>query len=275
MTASDHGLTSDRFLLRPLSLEDLEDLKGILADPDIVKMLLGDSSTAAGLDLEARRWIDPPETWAACGYGSWGLYDRSGQLGQTGQLDRKGALLGLVAAGPPLLPESAGPEIFYFLGKACRGKGVAREAVIRMCRYLFEDLGAPALEATIFAELNPGSVGLATRLGLRPVGRVSLRDHGLDDARLRELLTFDRWRVTQASPENLEAVLQEAAFRIGQTLAEGVSSQAAEREALTAACQGKGLELDRLGEVIEQRLSAGMAAPGMALYRVLRKDFTP
>ena len=212
---ADFDLQSERFALRPARMRHLDDLEGILSDPDVVKMLLGDASTPQGVAKEAAKWIDDPGDWTRLGYGSWGIFDRTGELGDA---DR---LLGIAAASPSLAGLGEGPEIFYFVKRACWGKGIAGEAVTRMCGHLFDSVQVQALEASIFAELNPGSVRLAQKLGMRPAGRVSLRSHGLDDERIQEIVSFDLWRVRTAPVERVHDALAEASFRIGQTLAEG------------------------------------------------------
>lgn len=268
---ADFELQTERFALRPAREHHLEDLKGILSDPDIVKMLLGNVSTPQGVEREAVKWIDDESDWARHGFGSWGIFDKTGAFGKP---DR---MLGVAAASPSLAGLGEGPEIFYFVMRNCSGRGVAGEAVTCMCRYLFDRVQVPALEASIFAELNPGSVRLAKKLGMRPSGRVSLRSHGLDDARFQEIVAFDLWRVRTAPSEAIGDVLAEAAFRIGQTLAEGFGSMSARRSELldSLAARAHDLPSHRYSdaELIDRELEKGSQARGLALYRVYRRDF--
>ena len=261
-------LESERFDLRPAGVPQLDGLKEILSDPEVVKMLLGDVSTPEGIEKEALKWIDDEPFWSRHRLGSWGIFDRNGAFG------RPDGLLGIAAASPPMAGLGEGPEIFYFLRPACWGKGVAFETVQRMCRYLFDDLQVPALEASIFAEVNPGSVRLAGKLGFRTAGRVSLRDHGLGDARLQEIVDFDLWRVRTAAPETLQDTLIEAAFRIGQTLAEELGSfegrKAALLDALPPGIRG---DPSSVADLIGHQLERGKQARGLALYRAYRQDF--
>ena len=261
-------LESERFDLKPAGARQLHDLKKILSDPEVVKMLLGDVSTPEGIEKEALKWIDDAEYWARHRFGSWGIFDRDGAFG------RPDGLLGIAAASPPMAVRGESPEIFYFLQSTCWGKGVAFEATQRMCRYLFDDLQVPALEASIFAEVNPGSVRLAGKLGFRAAGRVSLRDHGLDDARLQEIVDFDLWRIRTAAPEALQDTLSEAAFRIGQTLAEDLGSLDGQKvgllEVLPKDVRG---DPSAAADLIDRQLQQGMQARGLALYRAYRRDF--
>jgi ribosomal-protein-alanine N-acetyltransferase len=268
---SDWLLDSERLVLRPLTPDDLDRLCGILADPEIVKMLLGDISSAEGVEKEARKWIDDADFWQRNRFGSWGIHDGSGTIAPGD------ALLGIVAASPPLGSLGQGPEIFYFLKREFWGRGIAGEAASRVCRYLFDDLKAPAVEASIFAEANPGSVRVARKLGMRPAGRISLRDHGLDDGRIAEIVRFDIWRVRTAPAENLHQTVSEAAFRVGQTVAEGFgAAEGRKAEFLqTLAARDDAVQIDR--QAFSDRISAAMErgtdAKGLALYRVLREEF--
>lgn len=268
---ADFDLQTERFSLQPAGQRHVEDLKGILSDPTVVKMLLGNASTPQGTAKEAAKWIDDPVDWTRLGYGSWGIFDRTGEIGEAERL------LGIAAASPSLAGFGEGLEIFYFVARDCWGKGVAVEAVTCMCRYLFDRVQVPALEASIFAELNPGSVRLAQKLGMRPAGRVSLRSHGLDDERIQEIVSFDLWRVRTAPVEAVRDVLAEAAFRIGQTLAEGFGAMSARRSELldSLAAREHDLPSHRYAdaELIDRKLENGTKARGLALYRVYRKDF--
>lgn len=269
--AEDFVLRAERVVLRPASERHIAALQEIVADPDVVKTLLGDVSKPEFVEAEARKWIDEAESWQEKRYGCWGIFDRAGAFGETD------GLLGIAAADKALSDVSDGLEIFYFLARRCWGKGVAFEAAARMGRYLFDDLQVPTLEAAIFAEVNPGSVRIVEKLGMRPAGRVSLRHHGLDDDRLRALAAFDLWRVRTAPPVSLNETLAEAAHRAGQILAEGCGSLEVSRADLRDALASRALA-DRnrqrvLTDSIDQQLAAGMAAKGMALYRVYRDDF--
>ena len=87
-------------------------------------------------------------------------------------------------------------------------------------------------------------------------------------------MCFDLWRVRTAPQERLPETLAEAAFRIGQTLAEGLGDQEDRKAALVAALAGRALaEKDAAAALIDSRLAEGRAARGLALYRVARQDF--
>ena len=253
---SEHRLESARLTLRPLTEADLPEMKTrLFSEPQVVKTLLGDISTPAALDAQARLWVDPPEAWDRRAYGAWGVFDKADRL------------LGLVAADDPIDDLGQGPEIFYLFAPETWGQGIGSEATALMCDHLFERLKAPALEALIFAELNPGSVRLAEKLGMTAIGRVPIVGHHLDETRARETQAFDLWYLEQAAPADLPQVARHAAFRIGQFLGEGIGSQAELTQALVAAAG------PAYREIIEERLAAGKASPGMAHYRVSRAAY--
>ncbi|MEM7223811.1 MAG: GNAT family N-acetyltransferase [Pseudomonadota bacterium] len=253
---SRHVLKSARLTLRPLTEADLPEMKArLFSEPEVVKTLLGDISTLEALEAQARLWLDGPDAWAQNGFGAWGVYSKDS------------VLLGLVAADQAIAEIGQGPEIFYLFAPTVWGKGVGSEATALMCNYLFEVLEQPALEALIFAELNPGSVRLAEKLGMTLVGRVPIVGHHLTEARARETQAFDLWRLETAAPDQAARTLEETAFRIGQFLGEGIGSRDELTEALIAVAGPASRQ------IVEQRVAAGMASPGMAHYRVSRAAY--
>ena len=222
----------------------------------MVKTLLGDISTPESLDAQARLWVDAPEAWVRRGYGAWGVFDRDD---------------GLLAWLRPMMPcrRSAKARRSSTSSRrrfGAKGSAGARRSALR-CDHLFERLNAQALEALIFAELNPGSVRLAEKLGMTLIGRVPIVGHHLTERRARETQDFDLWRLEHTPPDQSQRTLEEAAFRIGQFLGEGIGSRAEMTEALLAAAGGSNRQF------IEERLAAGMATPGLAHYRVTRAAY--
>lgn len=272
MAPATYIIETDRLILRPLLPEHLDQLEAILSEPDVVKTLLGDTSTPEAVRAYAEAWIVEPNFWEAHDFGYWGVFDRTGELGVTD------ALVGLVGANEPHPEMGEGPEIDYFLAPHVWGKGIGSEAVRRLCDYLFGVVGLPALEALVFAELNPASVRLAEKVGMRFVGRLPLVGHYLTQQRARETMEFDVWRVREASAQRAGEVLSEAAFRIGQLLAEGVWSR---KEAISglfdasnhAGFDGK-LEEQDVKDLINARIMEGSEAKGVSQYRVRRSEYT-
>ncbi|MER6447220.1 GNAT family N-acetyltransferase [Streptomyces venezuelae] len=66
------------------------------------------------------------------------------------------------------------PSIGYWIGRSGRGQGVATEAVVRICRWGFEDLGLPVI--TWMARVgNEASRAVALKAGFRMEGTLRLR----------------------------------------------------------------------------------------------------
>ncbi|MBW5484268.1 GNAT family N-acetyltransferase [Streptomyces bambusae] len=66
------------------------------------------------------------------------------------------------------------PSIGYWIGKSARGQGIATEAVIRICRWGFEDLGLPVI--TWMARVgNDASRAVALKAGFQMEGTLRLR----------------------------------------------------------------------------------------------------
>jgi len=164
-------LDTKRLRLRPLTQSDLDSLVQIVANPDVVKTMLGDVSTSELTRSYAQGWIYPDDFWNEHQYGFWGVVDRYGTFGPVGRV------VGVVGADVPPLEVGQGPEVYYIFAQDVWRKGVAREAVHRMFDYLFDVIGLSALEALVFAERNPGSVRLLEKMGMRLVGRLPCLNH--------------------------------------------------------------------------------------------------
>lgn len=271
MSPPSYILETDRLILRPLGLEHMDQLEAILSEPDVVKTLLGDASTPEGVQALAKVWISEPGFWDAHDYGNWGVFDGASEFGGPD------ALVGLVGANEPHPVMGEGPEIDYFLTPHVWGKGIGSEAVRRMCDYLFGVIGVPALEALVFAELNPASVRLAEKVRMRFVGRLPIVGHHLSEERARETMEFDIWRVREAPRQRAKEVLGEASFRVGQLLAEGVWSKREATLGLLGASEQAGL-CSKLGEqgvkdFIDARIMEGHEAKGVSQYRVRHGEY--
>ena len=163
-----------------------------------------------------------------------------------------------------------GPEIYYAFAQDTWGRGVATEAVRAVIEHLIRDQGVAAVEALILSGLNPASTRLAERLGMTLVGRYSIADYvGREGG---PTLRYEVWRVETAPPEKAQPNLEEAAFKVGQFVADGVESQAAAASALHRAARANGL-VARLGDgavgrLIDARLEAGVADTGWLHYRL-------
>ncbi|MEM7222627.1 MAG: GNAT family N-acetyltransferase [Pseudomonadota bacterium] len=250
-------LTTKRFELRPMTAADAPKLADLGADPDVVKNLIFDWSTPA-LRLEiAKFWIRHHQETDL-----WGV------------IDRDQVFVGFLAVDETLPESGQGPEIYYAFRQDRWGQGVASEVVRAGISHLFAEQGAAAVEALVLAGLNPASIELLEKLGMKLVGRYPLADYV--GSACRPTMDYEVWRVANAPPERAEQTLQEAAFKIGQFVADGISSKAEMAAALERAAAGLA---NRLGEetvqrLINQHLEAGLTEAGWLHYRVLPTTFS-
>jgi RimJ/RimL family protein N-acetyltransferase len=252
-------LETERFDLRPMAEADAPLLADLGADPDVVKTLICDWSTAERRHEIAKYWIEKNQE-----FGIWGVHDREGAPGEPGRF------VGFVGADEPLPTVGLGPEIYYAFAQETWGKGVATEAVRAVIEHLIRDQGVAAVEALILSGLNPASTRLAERLGMTLVGRYSLADYAGSEC--GPTIGYEVWRVETASREKAQVNLEEAAFKIGQFVADGVETKAAAAAALKKAARANGLAArmgdESLGHLIDARLAAGMADSGWLHYRL-------
>ncbi|MFD6227005.1 GNAT family N-acetyltransferase [Streptomyces sp. NPDC060232] len=66
------------------------------------------------------------------------------------------------------------PSVGYWIGKNARGQGIATEALARICRWAFDDLGAPIIVWTANVG-NEASRAVAVKTGFKMEGTLRLR----------------------------------------------------------------------------------------------------
>ncbi|MFF4647761.1 GNAT family N-acetyltransferase [Streptomyces sp. NPDC001389] len=85
------------------------------------------------------------------------------------------------------------PSIGYWIGQGARGQGIATEAVVRICRWGFEDLGLPIIAWTANVG-NEASRAVAAKAGFQMEGTLRLRSMSqgaLRDCRVGSLLPHE------------------------------------------------------------------------------------
>jgi ribosomal-protein-alanine N-acetyltransferase len=149
-----------RLRLRPLALDDVDDLHRIMTDPDVRRYLWDDRAMTRE---EAQSVIrDSVGSFATRGFGLWMVI----QVGS-------GALLGFCglrcAGDPPEVdaPEGDPPEVelLYCLVPSHWGRGLATEAARAALRYGFEENGIERIVAGADAA-NEASVRVMERAGM-------------------------------------------------------------------------------------------------------------
>jgi RimJ/RimL family protein N-acetyltransferase len=159
-------IETDRLILRPFRIADLDPIAELWADEEIVRFLGGKALTR---EEAWRRSIGTCAQWPITGYGYWivqlkGDAKPVGTLG-FGQFKRNG-----------MVPNIDGePEFGYTFATSVQGQGLAFEACSAALSWADANLDAPSYPAVIAAE-NERSIRLALKLGFRPAGEATYHD---------------------------------------------------------------------------------------------------
>ncbi|MBN9450509.1 MAG: GNAT family N-acetyltransferase [Bosea sp.] len=145
-------LQSERLLLRPRSLEDIDAVAAMNADPLVMKHIAAVDDPAMSRDAVAARSFSHVDR----GLGYWSVFAKA----------EPKACLGYVG----LIPDGAATEdvqLSYRFIVASWGRGYAREAGASLLRHGFDTLALASIAVTTHP-LNLASLRLAERLGFTP-----------------------------------------------------------------------------------------------------------
>lgn len=145
-------LESERLLLRPRSLGDLDAITEINADPAVMKHIAAVGDPAMSREAVASRSFSHVDR----GLGYWSVVAKA----------KPDIFLGYVG----LIPDGDAAEdvqLSYRFTVSSWGQGYAREAAARLLRHGFETLSLPTIAVTTHP-LNLASLRLAERLGFQP-----------------------------------------------------------------------------------------------------------
>lgn len=147
---------SDRLILRPYGVDDLEAYTGMVADPVVMRFLGAPPLSTQDAWARLLRYIGH---WSIFGFGPFAVFDRMDQafVGETGFMDFRRDI------APKL---DAVPEALWLFTSAAHGKGYAFEAADRAHRWLTER-HAPETTQCIISPENMASIRLAEKLGYR------------------------------------------------------------------------------------------------------------
>lgn len=153
-------LETSRLALREMSLDDLDFVAPMLADPGVMRFYPRPCSRA-----EAEAWVRrQAERYARHGHGLWLVLDKvTGEpLGQ----------VGLILQRVEGVEE---PEVGYLIHRPFWRRGFATEAAAATRDHAFEAMGKTRVISLIRPE-NVPSQGVARKLGMEPDGRLVM--HG-------------------------------------------------------------------------------------------------
>lgn len=264
---------SERIRFEAFVESDAEQLAGLLADSSITRNITTNGSTPERCLASARRRIARHNGYfESTGYRVWALRARSKDLAPA---DR---LLGWCGFVPPD-DDDPDPEILYAIDHRYRGMGLASEAAARSISWLFEYTDYPGVTAVIHSRLNPGSVAVVSKLGLRYRKRMEfslfLTSAGLAD----EVAEYEIWRLARGPAANLDELIEQAAFRAGQlsTVTAMPPAQILQGlgESLTERCAAMPGEsgLADMRTAVEQAFERGAADAWMDCYHVSREQW--
>ena len=157
-------LTTQRLVLTPVDLADLEDLQALWADADFTRHITGRPMTTEEVWFRLLRDLGQ---WGVRGYGSWmiRLVEGGAYVGNVSILDHRRLI------DPPI----DDPELGWGLAPAFQGRGFAKEALEAALAWADAHLTAARTLCMISPD-NPASVRLAERVGYRPYRRTTYRD---------------------------------------------------------------------------------------------------
>jgi RimJ/RimL family protein N-acetyltransferase len=147
----NHVLTTERLVLRPVTLRDHAMLLAHWQAPDVRRFLFDGAIMPDDEITEAIE--ESTRDFAAAGYGVWLIHEKDGA-----------DLVGTAGLRPL---EELGLEIFYSLEPGAWGRGYATEAARAVVEHALGPLGLPEVLAEV-DEGNTASIRVIERLGLTP-----------------------------------------------------------------------------------------------------------
>ena len=173
--------------------------------------------------------------------------------------------------------EGEDPEILYGLAREAWGQGLGSEAARAALAWYFGETELPSVSALIFRRLNPGSLKVAERLGMRFVGTRPYKDFMTDETLTREVLDYEIWRLREGPCLDPRALLFQAPYKAGQLVATGVAEAAAVETALTDAALARAsfvkAEPGELKAQVRHAFRAGLAESHVDHYQLTRARY--
>ena len=201
-------IETERLSLQSFTEEDAPALAAILAEPEVTKNITANGSTPERCLASARHRIGwHSRSWGERGYGVWAVEGRTVN-------GRAGELLGWCGFAAPDIGDD--PEILYGLAPQHWRRGFGMEAAKAAMNWLLTQTDAGGVSAVIFGRLNPGSVAMIGKLGLKQRGIMTMPDFMPDRQLAKDVLDYEIWRLAEGSTLDAEALLFQAPHKGGQ-----------------------------------------------------------
>lgn len=146
-------LTTERLILREMTMEDLPALLEILSDPETMKHYPHPFDEA-----KVASWIEwNMENYRTFGFGLWAVV-----------LRESGRMIGDCGVTMQTIHGKIKPEVGYHIHKDCQRKGYATEAAVRCKNFIFQQTTFNTLY-TYMKHTNVGSFTVALKNGMHLV----------------------------------------------------------------------------------------------------------
>jgi ribosomal-protein-alanine N-acetyltransferase len=261
-------ITTERLKLERFGDADVPALAAILAEPEVAKNIVANASTPERCRASALyriNWHNQP--WNTRGYGVWAV-----KAGENAGAPA-GDVLGWCGFAEPD-GDDDDPEILYGLAPPYWSRGLGQEAARAAINWLFAETSHAGVSAIIFGRLNPVSVALVGKLGMKKRGTMKMAAFLTDQARVKEVLDYEMWRLAHGACRDSSALLFQAPYKGGQfaTLASG--DPLGFEQAFCAAARARDdfadITPDELDRRVRDAFRQGMAEPNLDWFHVDR-----
>lgn len=174
----DMILETPRLIIRKLSVNDVESLRPILGDSEVMRYSLRGALDEEGI----KEYVNKIQShYERHGYGLWGIVQKSTD-----------ELIGIAGLIYQIVEDSPFTELAYRLARKHWGKGFATEASNAIKDYAFNELGIDRL-ISIIEPGNAASAKVAIRVGMTRVKSTKFHEFSVDiyDTQKIKLLAFD------------------------------------------------------------------------------------
>jgi RimJ/RimL family protein N-acetyltransferase len=265
-------ITTERLRLEAFTDADIPALAAILAEPDVAKNIVANGSTPERCRATAAFRINwHNQAWESRGYGVWAVKVREPALGPAGEV------LGWCGFAEPDVEED--PEILYGLAPEYWRRGLAEEAARAAIDWLFAETRYAGVSAIIFGRLNPASVAMIGKLGMKPRGTMAMSDFLADPVRAKDVVDYEIWRLASGATRDAEALLFQAPYKGGLFATLGVGEPAAIEQAFCNAARGRNdyaaIAPAALDRRVREAFRQGVAEPYLDWHHLARASWRP